>query len=428
MSDLLFDLKAFIDNSPTSWHAVEELGNRLALRDFTPLNEQETWNLKLGGRYFVVRGGSLCAFSLPKTPPSQILLVASHTDSPALKLKPQACFYKENMAMLGVETYGSPLLTSWMNRDLGIAGRVIISNAQEELEERLLFLNEIGLIIPQLAIHLDRESGEKGVLLNKQTHLCPLLGLINHPIPSDQIIERLVRNHLSFERLISSDLFLVPLEPARFVGYQNELLASYRIDNLVSAHATACAMAYIQNPSSTLLQMSVFFDHEEIGSSSYCGARSPFLTDLFERIRLALGLNGEAFAQVKHNSLCVSVDMAHAFSPSHPEKYDPQHQPLLGKGIVIKSHAHHRYASDATSSAPILEACRALQLSHQLFAIRSDMPCGSTVGPMLAEQLGMKTVDIGISQLSMHSIREVTSCSDYLDLCRLLTYLLQKGV
>ncbi len=427
MSDLLLDLKAFLERSPTSWHAVQQMGNRLASCDFSPLDEQEPWVLEPGKKYFVCRGGSFCAFILPYHKPIRSCLLASHTDSPGLKLKPQPGIFKQNMGLLGVETYGSPLLTSWLNRDLGLAGRVVVLNAQGTLEEKLVFLDDIGLIIPQLAIHLDREIHEKGVHLNKQDHLRPLIGLFEPTPDPMQMIEWLIRRHLSFQRLISFELFLVPLEGARFIGYQNEMIAAYRIDNLVSAHAGISAMAYLREPTENLLQMALCFDHEEIGSATGTGAISPFFSDLFQRLAIALKLSSEEQLLLKNRSLCISIDMAHALHPNHPDKHDPQHQPLLGKGPVLKYNAQYKYATDALSAAPVIQACQALNLPYQSFVSRSDMPCGSTLGPLMAERLGIPTVDIGIPQLSMHSIREVIACQDYLDLCRLLTHLTEQG-
>lgn len=422
MSHILSDFKAFLDSSPTAWHAVKQLGNRLAIRDFIPLNEEENWELESGKKYFISRGGALCAFVLPEEKPQKAVILASHTDSPALKIKPQPCFSKENMAQFGVEVYGSPLLTSWLNRDLAVAGRVVITNGKDQVEERLVYLDDIALFIPQLAIHLDREVNEKGLVLNKQEHLCPIIGLTD----DKDALEKLLRRHLSFQSLVAFDLFLVPLEPARFVGHQNEMIASYRIDNLASVHASITAMAYLEQPKKNALQMAVFWDNEEVGSATREGASSPFLSDILQHIGYRLKMNVEEMILLKNNSLCVSIDMAHALNPNYPQKQDPQNQPLLGKGIVLKYNANQKYATNALSAATIVQACKALNLPQQSFVSRSDMPCGSTVGPIVAKETGINTVDIGCPQLSMHSIREVMACQDYMDMCRLLTFLLQE--
>jgi aspartyl aminopeptidase len=426
MAHILSDFKAFLDQSPTAWHAVEQLGNRLALCDFSPLTENEKWKLEPGKKYFISRGGALCAFVLPKAKPERAVILASHTDSPALKLKPQPSFQKENMSLFGVEVYGSPLLSSWLNRDLALAGRVVVTNGNHQVEERLVFLDDVALFIPQLAVHLDREVNDKGLVLNKQEHLCPIVGLTEEGSDPLHSLESLLRRHLSFHSLVSFELFLVPLEPSRFVGSNNEMIASYRIDNLASVHACITAMGYVKQPTDHALQMAIFWDNEEIGSNTREGAASPFLSDVLQHIGHALKMDVEEMLMLKNNAFCVSVDMAHALNPNYPKKHDPHHQPLLGKGIVLKYNANQKYASNALSAATIVQACKALNLAQQSFVCRSDMPCGSTVGPIVAQGTGINTVDIGCPQLSMHSIREVMACQDYMDLCRLLTFLLEE--
>jgi aspartyl aminopeptidase len=426
MAHILSDFKAFLDESPTSWHAVLQLGNRFAIRDFIPLKEGEKWDLEPGKRYFVSRGGALCAFSLPEEKPLQAILLASHTDSPSLKLKPEPAFQKENMHLLGVETYGSPLLSSWLNRDLSLAGKVVVLNAQDEVEEKLVFIDDALLFIPQLAIHLDREVNEKGLLLNKQDHLCPIIGLCDESTDLRFSLEALLRRHLVFNSLISFELFCVPIEQARFVGSDNEMIASYRLDNLASAHAAATAMAMQPSAPKNTLQMAFFYDHEEIGSHSKEGAASPFLNETLMRVCHALHLSMEEKLLLKNRSLCVSIDMAHALNPNYPEKHDPQHAPLLGKGIAIKYNANQKYATNAFSAAAIILACKQLNLPYQSFVCRSDLPCGSTVGPIIAESTGIATVDIGSPQLSMHSVREVMACQDHMDMCHLLSHLVKE--
>jgi aspartyl aminopeptidase len=428
MSDILTDFKAFLDSSPTSWHAVKEIGNRLAIREFHPLNEEEKWHLELGKKYFVARGGALCAFVLPATQPTQAIIFASHTDSPALKLKPSPAYQKANMAQFGVEIYGSPLLTSWLNRDLALAGRVVITNSSGEPEERLVYLDDALFFIPQLAIHLDREVNEKGLHLNKQDHLNPIVGLSEDSKMPIDVLEKLLRRHLSFHSLLSFELFLVPHEPARFVGIENEMLASYRIDNLAGVHAALSAIGFLDKPSRQRLQLSLFWDNEEIGSRTKEGAASPFLNHILERIAYSLEINPEEHLVLKNNSFCVSIDMAHALNPNYPKKYEPHHTPLLGNGIVIKYNADQKYASNALSAAIVIHACHRLNLPYQSYVCRSDLPCGSTVGPIVAQNTGINTVDIGCPQLSMHSIREVLATKDYLDMIRLLAHLLQEGV
>ena len=406
MQYLLEDFRAFLAASPTSWHAVREIGNRLAEKEFIPLSLCDAWELEKGKRYFVSRGGSLCAFALPKKGVKKMTILATHTDSPALKVKPQPQVNEENMVLLEVETYGSPLLTSWMNRDLAIAGRIVIKGG----EEKLVFFNDSPLFIPQLAIHLDREVNEKGLVLNKQEHLRPIAAVGKYPAYLEHSLK---------QKILSFDLFLVPMEEPRYLGPASEMLASYRLDNLASVHAALTAIA--QAKPSDQLQVALFSDHEEIGSRSDEGAASTFLADVLKRLEIPQ----KEWAPVPSASLCVSIDVAHAYNPNYASRYDPNHHPLLGKGIVLKYNADYKYTTNALTAARVLQACDKLSLSHQNFACRSDVPCGSTVGPILSSGLGIPAVDIGCPIFSMHSAREVMGIHDHLDMCKLLTHLLQ---
>ncbi len=419
----LSDFKSFLDKSPTSWHAAEELAKRLASSGFSRLHEEEKWKLQKGKSYFVQRGGSLCAFSLPKKTAKRAVILGSHTDSPALKVKPKPEVQKENMILLGVEVYGSPLLTSWLNRDLALAGRVAVTNKKGKIQEKLVFLDEAPLFIPQLAPHLDRDVNEKGLLLNKQEHLVPIATLISSKGKQKSYLETLLKRQISFDSLLSFDLFLVPIEKSRYLGTEEEMLSSYRLDNLASAHSCASALMDSKESQETL-QMAIFSDHEEIGSRSSTGAASPFLEDILKRITYALQMDEEEFFQMKSRSLCVSVDMAHALNPNYVQKYDPNHQPLLGKGIVVKYNADLKYTTSAPTAAQVIRLAEKLKLPYQSFVSRSDIPGGSTIGPILAQSLGIATVDIGCPQLSMHSAREVMACQDFLDMSTLLTHLL----
>ena len=424
MAYLLDDLSAFLDSSPTAWHAAMQIGNRLASQDFTPLDEGEKWSLEKGKSYFVIRGGSLCAFTLPEKSPSHAIILASHTDSPALKIKPKPEVQKENMTLFGVEIYGAPLLSSWLNRDLAIAGRVIVTNKKGELEERLVFLEDAPVFIPQLALHLDREVNEKGLLLDKQEHIFPIITLQDQGKKQKNTLEHLLKRHLSFQTLVSFDLYLVSAEKSRYMGGEKEMLASARLDNLCSAHAALAATALSTKPHQKGIQMAIFYDHEEIGSRSPDGAGSPFLADTLRRIARTFKMDEEEFACMKHRSLCVSIDVAHALNPNYSKRYDTSHAPLLGKGVVMKYNADLKYATSALSSAKILQLAQTLSLPLQTYASRNDIPSGSTVGPIIASSLGIPVVDLGCPQLSMHSAREVIACQDYLELSTLLTHLL----
>ncbi len=418
MLSLIEDFCSFVKTSPTSWHAVKQAGYRLALKDFHPLEEETPWNLQEEKKYFVSRGGSIAAFCLPKKPPSQILLMAAHTDSPALKVKPCPDVQKQGMSLLEVETYGSPILHSWLNRDLALAGRIFVTNSREEIAQHLVFLDDALMVIPELAIHLQREINEKGPLTNKQEHMMPLISL-----QGSFSLEALLRRYVSFSSLLSFDLFAVPVEPPRFLGLNSEMLASYRLDNLTSVHAAISAIASYED--SSILPLAVFWDHEEIGSLSWEGAFSSFLNDLLLRIQAFYKMSTEDFLILKRKSLALSLDMAHGVNPMHENKYDPNHQPLLGKGIVLKTNAQMRYASSAETQALAKHIADKAHVKVQSFAMRSDMPCGSTVGPAIAAMTGIATVDLGCPQFSMHSSREVLAVQDYLDLVAFLNQALK---
>lgn len=415
--DPLDALKTFLDSSPTSWHAAQQMSHECVQKDFQLLDEGHTWELQKGKSYCVRREGSLCAFRLPLKRPKRLVLLASHTDSPALKLKPNPLQIQENMIQLGVEVYGSPLLCSWLNRDLYLAGRVVVLTEEGLVEEHLISLNDLILVIPQLAIHLDRDVNEKGLFLNKQEHLLPLCG-IEAP---DASLEAWIQQHIPCKKVLAHDLMLVPKEGSSYIGLNQTLISSYRLDNLAGAYASLCALVALSEPPLDVLQMALFFDHEEVGSSSREGAASSFALDVMDRLQLS----AEEKCIFKSKSLCVSVDMAHALNPNYPAKYDLLRAPLIGRGVVLKSNAHHKYASSASSSAQIVKACHELNIPLQYYTARSDMPCGSTVGPLIAQTLGIRTVDIGCAGLSMHSIREVIAGRDYLDLVHLLTHLMQ---
>lgn len=427
MQHLIEDFRSFIHSSPTSWHAAQEMGNRLATLDFIPLNENEKWDLEPGKSYFVVRGGSLCGFSLPKKAPKRAAIITAHTDSPALKIKPLPEMHKENMVMLGVDIYGGPILASWMGRDLGIAGKVVTMNADHVLEEKLVFIDDAPLYIPFLAIHLDREVNEKGLLLNKQEHLVALATLTEEGFQKSYL-ETLLRRQFSFHTLVSFDLFLVPLEPSKFIGGSSEMLASYRIDNLTSAHAGLVALGRAKKTLPDQLQIAIFYDHEEIGSGTEVGAESPFFSEVFSRICNSFKLSQEEQYVLNHHSFCISADMAHAFNPNYPSRYDAEHKVLLGKGIVIKYNANMRFITHAESASKVIQLCKKLQLNFQSYVNRSDIPSGTTIGPAFAKKMGINTVDIGCPQLSMHAAREVMACRDYYDMCTLLTRFLQEDM
>jgi aspartyl aminopeptidase len=317
--------------------------------------------------------------------------------------------------------YGGPLLHTWLDRDLAIAGRIVTQDGKGKCHSKIVYLDDYPLIIPGLAIHLDRSIHEKGILVHKQDHLKAIFSL-NF---KEKYLEECLRKHHSFDKLLAFDLFLVPLEKATFLGFENELIASYRLDNLSSAYASLHAIQHAK-PRADALQMAIFWDHEEIGSTSLVGAGSNFAAQILERICSHWKIIGEDFAALKSRSLCLSCDLAHGYHPNYADKYDPEHAPFLGKGVVLKFNANQKYATSAISAAPLIHLAEKHKLPIQKFASRSDIPSGSTVGSIMAANLGLATLDLGIAGWAMHSTREVIAEKDMRTFCSLLLASLQE--
>ncbi|MBM3191759.1 MAG: M18 family aminopeptidase, partial [Chlamydiae bacterium] len=355
MVDILKDFFQFLKQAPSPWHAAHEGVQRLKKAGFHPLEEESHWHLQAEGKYFVQRGGSFIAFTLPKKAPSQALVAASHTDSPCLKIKPHAEFRSHTMNLFRVEAYGGPLLSTWFDRDLALAGQVYVDTGKA-LEGHLLFAQDYPMTIPSLAIHLqEKKEGVPIQYLNKQEHLCPLIGLSEKEQNS---LETILKSHIKYSSLLGFDLYLVPTQAPSFLGASQEFIASYRLDNLSTSHSILMGLTQAKASPKDTLRMAVFWNHEEIGSHSREGAASPFLEEVIKRICLALHITEEDFLRLKHQSLCLSLDVAHGFHPNFKDRYDPQDHPLLGGGLIIKQNANLLYASTAHSTAVITKLCK----------------------------------------------------------------------
>jgi aspartyl aminopeptidase len=412
----------FLNSSPTGYHAVRQISEKLAEADFSPLFEEEKWQIEPGKSYFLVRDGSLlAAFRVPKKRPRNAVILASHLDSPALKIKPKPECTIDGIGIIGTESYGAPILHTWFDRNLAIAGRIVTAAKNGKIESKTVFLDDYPLIIPSVAIHLNREVNEKGPLINKQDHLRAILSIS----PKEKSLEDLLRKHISFHQLLSFDLYLVPTEKASSMGSQNELISSYRIDNLSSAFASLDALLKAK-PTSDTIQMAIFWDNEEIGSQTFGGADSLFANHLLERICAQYKMDREEYFCMKARSLCLSCDVSHAWHPNFSEKYDPQNTCRLGKGPVVKYSP--RYATNAASAAPLMQIAKKRKILLQTFASRSDLPSGGTVGAMMGANLGIPTVDLGIGCWAMHSIRETISWQDQQELGKLLKAGLEEPV
>jgi aspartyl aminopeptidase len=404
---LLADLIGFLGASPTPFHAVDEGRKRLEAQGFRPLDEAERWDRLATGSYYVTSSGTnLFAFRLPAPEHrTHFRIIGAHTDSPNLRLKPSSEYTAEGYAQLGVEVYGGVLLNSWLDRDLGLAGRALVREKSGAIGSRLVRLDQPLLRVPQLAIHLDREVNDKGLILNRQEHLAPVLGLANTGAGS---IAKLVADsaQLSAEQIVGHDLMLFDLTPPAVGGQSNEFLFSARLDNLAMCHAAITALAGATPPDA--IAAIALFDHEEVGSASAAGAGSAVLPRILERLLP----DREAFHQACARSTCVSADMSHAVHPNYASRHEPRHKPQINGGPVIKTNTQQRYATTAATAAMFAELCREVDVPVQYYAHRTDLPCGSTIGPITSTLLGIPTVDVGNAMLSMHSAREMGGSRD----------------
>jgi aspartyl aminopeptidase len=418
------DLLAFLDASKTPYHAVAEVSRRLIAAGFLPFRESEAWQLEPGTRGYVVRaGGSITAFEVGAKVPAEggFVLVGAHTDSPNLRLKPTPDLTSVGYRQLSVEVYGGVLLSTWLDRDLSLAGRIAFADGKVELVD----LERAVCRVPNLAIHLNRDVNSQGLLLNAQTQLLPVFGLEQGSAGFSDLLGECLRGTASSgartEDVLGFDLCLYDTQRAAFAGSNNEFIFSSRLDNLASCHAALSAL--LAAPSGLdATRLVVLYDHEEVGSQSASGARSLFLSDLLER--LAVGFSpkdSSALTRAISRSLMVSADMAHAVHPNYPDKHDKQHRPMLAAGPVIKVNVNQSYASDGPGVAAFAAACRAVDVVPQHFSARNDSPCGSTIGPISAARLGMRTVDVGNPMLSMHSCREMAAVADVAPMIRVLT-------
>ncbi len=404
--DAARDLGAFIDASPSPFHAVAAASAWLDAAGFTALEEADAWT-DATGKHYVVRDGSLVAWALPDASAvaSPWRLIGAHTDSPNLRVKPRPDRASAGARQLGVEVYGGPLLNSWLDRDLGLSGRVALRDGSM----RLLLVDRPVLRIPQLAIHLDREIVTNGLLLNPQLHLVPMWGV--GPLEADGF-----RTFLAGELGVAAaevaawDVMVHDLTPAALVGRELDLLAAPRLDNLCSSWAALRAIT--GEPAATAPALVALFDHEEVGSTSSRGADSPLVEAVLERIVAAHGGSRADLRQALAGSLCASADMAHATHPNYSDRHEPGHWVELNGGPVIKTNASQRYATDARTAAAFVVACERAAVPVQQFVSRNDMPCGSTIGPITSARLGIATVDVGGPQLAMHSARELMGAAD----------------
>lgn len=406
-ADHLADLTRYLVASPSPFHAVAESARRLDRIGYRRLDEAEPWTDPIGRRY-VVRGGSLVAWSATTTGhEGGLRIIGAHTDSPNLRIRPRPDRSGGGPGQLGVEVYGSPILDSWFDRDLGLSGRVAVRTA-DGLRLELLTADEPLLRIPRLAIHLDRGVSE-GIRPDPQRHLSPMWSAGAAPSFRSWLGQRLDVDETD---VVSWDLMTHDLEPPSVLGVDRSLYAAPRLDDLLSCHAAITALEAVSaSGHDPVIPVVALFDHEEVGSTSATGAGGALLTSVVERLLGAMGEGTDRHA-VLARSACISADGAHATHPNWPERHEPEHPVRIDGGPVLKSNAQVRYATDARGAASVLELAERYGVPMQHFVSRNDMPCGSTIGPVTAARLGISTVDVGVAQLSMHSARELTGTLD----------------
>lgn len=414
-----YDLMDFLAMSPTPFHAVEQIIYKLECAGYQRLFEADSWKLETSQGYYVTRNdSSIIAFKLGEDPVSKgINMVGAHTDSPCLKVKPQPDILFNGYYQLGVEVYGGALLNPWFDRDLSLAGRVNYLDEDGDLCSTLVNFENPIAVIPSLAIHLDREAN-KNRSVNAQTDIPPILLKLPNSESEDKpsfhdILLQKIQDETDAIEVLDYELSFYDVQEPAYIGLHQDFIASARLDNLLSCYTGLMALTETSNPGSKLL---VCTDHEEVGSVSSSGAQGTFLQSVLERI----AGSHENMGRMMDQSMMISADNAHALHPNFADRHDENHGPEINKGPVIKVNANQRYASNGHTSAIFRQLCKQADVPVQSFVVRSDMGCGSTIGPITASNLGVKTLDVGVPTFAMHSIRELAGRWDAYYLFRVL--------
>ncbi len=407
-------LLGFLDASPSSFHATKNMSMMLANAGFIELDEVNKWKLEDGKKYFVTRNdSSIIAFTYPKHKPKSYTMIGTHTDSPNLKLKPNPIIKGEGVIKFGVEPYGGLLLNTWFDRDLSLAGRVTYLNSKNIIKDALIDIKKSIAVIPSLAIHLDNKAN-KNKTVNKQTDISPIA-----TCQSDFDFENFLKEQLlasgidDAKKLYANELNFYDTQKASFVGISDEFISSARLDNLLSCYIGLLSICSIDANKPMLF---IANDHEEVGSETTSGASGSFLENTLKRIFK----DYEEFVQVMRSSIMISCDNAHALHPNYSKKHDENHAPYINKGSVIKVNANQRYASNSKTISKFINIASTLNEPTQNFAMRNDMSCGSTIGPITASRLGIDTLDIGLPTFAMHSIRELCGTEDAYSLYKII--------
>ncbi|CAH1385248.1 M18 family aminopeptidase [Candidatus Nitrotoga sp. M5] len=407
------DLLNFIDASPSPWHAVDTITQRLQAQGFVPLQEKLSWKLESGKGYYVVRGASLITFMIGQQPLTDtgFRMIGAHTDSPGLRLKTNAAHASDGVVRLGVEIYGGPILATFTDRDLSLAGRVNVRTAQG-FESYLINFRQPLLRLPNLAIHMNKDVNEQGLKLNKQTELPLLFGIADDTLSAREQFLNLLADELKVKAadILTYELNVCDTQAGAFWGVEQEFIANSQLDNLASCHAALTALLATSAPAATCI--AAFFDHEEVGSESTAGAGGSFAGDVIERISLCMGLDDEQQHCAAAHSFFISADMAHAYQPNFPNAYEPNHHVMVNAGPVIKTNSNQRYSTDADTAARFITLCESAGVPYQNYTHRTDLGCGSTIGPVVAASLGIASLDVGSPMWAMHSLRESAGVQD----------------
>ncbi|OUR87472.1 M18 family aminopeptidase [Cycloclasticus sp. 44_32_T64] len=415
----------YIDASPSPWHAVQTTAKALNSNGFKQLLEGQAWSLKANGRYYVQRDdSSIIAFTVGSCNLAEngFRLIGAHTDSPGLRVKPKPDNQQQSINRIGVEVYGGAIIATFTDRDLSLAGRAhLVKN--DQLSSQLVHFKKPFLRLPNLAIHMNPSVNTDGLKLNKQTELPLLLSIANNQSESQPKMIDLLAEELkvNVDEISTWELHVCDTQSGTLYGLNDEFYANSQLDNLASCHAALSALISEASLQSDQFNVCAFFDHEEIGSNSHKGADGSFLPDVLERISDSLNVSNEDYKRALSNSFMISADMAHAYQPNFPNAYEPDHKVLVNKGPVIKVNANIRYASNSASQAKFIQLCKQADVPYQQYSHRTNLGCGSTIGPMTSAQLGINTVDVGCPMWAMHSIRESAGVQDHQDITRVFT-------
>lgn len=415
----LSSLIDFITAAPTSYHAVATMAGLLEAAGHQEVDERQPWS-EVPERGLVRRDGALIAWRQPSSWPAGVGLrvLAAHTDSPALKLKPRGTFARAGFRLADVEVYGRPILHTWFDRDLAVAGRLVTRDGGVKLVRTEAFLR-----VPTIAVHLD-DTPNTSLAIDSQRDLTPLFTLAEEAAAPGQLEAHLAGlAGLDPQEVVGHDLFLVPVEPPALIGAAREFLASYRMDNLLSTHSGLAGLLAAEPTDQ--VQVFVAFDHEEIGSGTSSGAAGPFLVDTLRRLSLAQGLTEDAHLAWLRRGCALSADVTHGVHPNRPDRHDPVIQPTLNGGPVLKWSAPMRYTTDGVATAEWARACAAAGVTDQVFVNNNTVVGGASLGPLLATRLGIRSVDGGVAVLSMHSARELCGAHDPARFTRLVSAFLE---